>query len=151
MRAGHFWWVDGGHYPYATCHVDNVCEGALLAWQRGRPGACYALADATVADVDDFRAFAGELLRTQGLAAPDRSVSRAVARGAAWLVEVGARIAGGRPLLTRELLHLLGEPLVVDDRAAREELGYQGRVSRAQGLRDLGHGAPGIGDAARRD
>ena len=45
VQSRQFLWVNGGRYPYDTCHVRNVCEGALLASESGAGGQAYFLTD----------------------------------------------------------------------------------------------------------
>jgi hypothetical protein len=42
-----------------------------------------------------------------------------------------------RPPITRQLLALIGVPIELNDRKAREELGYVGRMIRKTGLDEL--------------
>jgi len=137
VRKGQFVWFGGGHYLTSTCHVANVCEGALLAAERGRSGEAYFLTDGPPVD---FRAFLTQMLATQGLAADGiRSVPRGVARflGAAaetlwtWLP------LPGHPPLSRAAVRLIGEEVTVSDAKARRELGYVGRLRREDGLDEL--------------
>jgi nucleoside-diphosphate-sugar epimerase len=133
VQAGKFAWIGGGHYPTSTCHVANAVEALLLAAERGTPGAIYF---ATDGEPVDFRDFVTELLATQGIAAPTRSIPHWVARTAvaltAWMK---------RPPLTRTAFALMAHEVTVDDGKARRELGYVGRVSVQAGLAEL-RGAP---------
>src|SRR6185503_3647620 len=36
VKHGRYMWIDGGRYPTSTTHVDNVCEGLVLAAEKGR-------------------------------------------------------------------------------------------------------------------
>jgi hypothetical protein len=35
IRRRQFAFIDGGRYPYVSCHVDNVAEATLCALERG--------------------------------------------------------------------------------------------------------------------
>ena len=52
------------------------------------------------------------------------------------LMEIGAAIRRSKsdPPLSRALVRMIGREFVIDDSAARRELGYVGRISRAEGL-----------------
>lgn len=139
VRAGAFAWMDGGRYLSSTCHVDNVVEGALLAAERGTPGAIYFLTDGPPTEL---RGFLSALIASQGLAVPTRSVPHWVAAAGARAAEAFARLTGGKPALSRTAVGLLGHEVTVDDAKARRELGYVGHVSREQGLAALAR-APG--------
>src|SRR6058998_1064409 len=84
VRAGRFAWIGGGRNRTSTTHVDNVIEGLLAGARRGRPGNAYFVLDDGGPVV--FRDFLSDLLRTQGVEPPTRSVPTAVAR---LIMEVG--------------------------------------------------------------
>jgi nucleoside-diphosphate-sugar epimerase len=136
VKAGRFLWMDGGCYPTSTAHVDNVCEGMLLAAEKGRGGEAYFLTDGAPVEL---RAFVTQMLATRGVDPGDKSVPK-------WLVLVLARVCEwawetfglkGEPPATRMAVHLFGEPVTVNDAKARRELGYVGRVTREQGMASL--------------
>jgi len=126
VNAGRFAWIGGGHYLTSTCHVDNVVEGLLLGAERGVPGSIYFVTDG---EPVEFRDFITKLLATRGVAPGSRSLPRWLARAAvsltAWMK---------RPPLTRTAFALMAHEVTVDDRKARRELGYLGRMSIADGL-----------------
>ena len=136
VRAGRFAWFDGGRYPTSTCHVDNAVEGFILAAEHGAGGEAYFLTDG---DPVDFRAFVADLLATQGVDPPDRSLPRWLAWWAATAGEAGWRTLplSGRPPLTRMTVATIGQAMTFDDAKARRDLGYEATVSRASGLAEL--------------
>jgi nucleoside-diphosphate-sugar epimerase len=141
VKAGRFMWMSGGRYPTSTTHVDNVCEGLLLAAEKGRGGEAYFVTDGAPVEL---RQFVTQLLATQGVDAGDKSVPRpvalALARASEWVWETfGLK---GEPPATRMAVHLFGEPVTVNDAKARRELGYAGGVTREQGLAALRVTAP---------
>lgn len=136
VKAGRFMWMDGGRYPTSTTHVDNVCEGLLLAAEKGRGGEAYFVTDGPPVELRDF---VGRMLATQGVDAGGKSVPKGLAlllaRAGEWIWDTfGLK---GNPPATRMAVHLFGEPVTVSDARARRELGYQGKVTREQGLADL--------------
>jgi nucleoside-diphosphate-sugar epimerase len=136
VKEKKFVWIDGGEYPYATCHVRNVCEGALLAAARGAGGRAYFLTDGPPIS---FRHFLTELLSTQGLSVNAFSIPRRAAWWGATILEKwwNFRRRGGPPPITRELLALIGGPIALNDEKARRELGYRGSFPREQGMAEL--------------
>jgi nucleoside-diphosphate-sugar epimerase len=136
VKAGRFMWMDGGRYPSSTCHVDNVCEGMLLAADKGRGGEAYFLTDGAPVEL---RGFVTQMLATRGVDPGGKSVPKwlvlPLARVSEWLWET-FRLKG-EPPATRMAVHLFGEPVTVNDAKARRELGYRGRVSREAGLASL--------------
>jgi nucleoside-diphosphate-sugar epimerase len=129
-RRGKFAWIAGGRHLTSTCHVDNVCEGVLLAAERGKPGEIYFLTDG---EPVEFRAFMTKLLAAYGVDAGTRRVprwlARAVAALTAWMKE---------PPVTKTAVALVGVEVTVDDAKARRELGYTAATSREAGLVELG-------------
>jgi nucleoside-diphosphate-sugar epimerase len=136
VKAGRFAWIAGGRYRSSTCHVRNVCEGAIAAGLRGRAGETYFLTDG---EPSEFRELITRLLATQGVKAPERSLPRWVARAAAAIVEASWPLVGGarQPPLTRMMVRLIGEEVTVSDAKARRELGYTGAVTVDEGLAEL--------------
>jgi nucleoside-diphosphate-sugar epimerase len=138
VKAGRFMWMDGGRYPTSTTHVDNVCEGLLLAAARGRGGEAYFVTDGAPVEL---RGFVTQMLATRGVDPGGKSLPKAVvlliARISEWVWETfGLK---GEPPATRMAVHLFGEPVTVNDAKARRELGYVGNVTREQGFASLRH------------
>jgi nucleoside-diphosphate-sugar epimerase len=125
--------IDRGNYAYATCHVRNVCEGAILAARHGHPGQAYFLTDGDPPGT--FRQFLTDLLATQGVKPGSASLPR-------WLAWSMAAVIEGLPLpwappITRAHVALIGKEVTVSDSKARRELGYMGHVSHEKGLEEL--------------
>ena len=78
VESGRFAWIGGGGHRTSTTHVDNAVEGLLLAAERGRHGEAYFVTDG---EPVVFRAFVSELISTQGLQPPGRSLPDWAARG----------------------------------------------------------------------
>jgi nucleoside-diphosphate-sugar epimerase len=135
-RSGWLRWIDGGSYLVSTTHVQNLVEGIVAAAERGRGGEAYFVTDgAPIA----FRDFVTGLLATQDVRAPATEVSRWAARAMATVVDAAWRWLPLRtdPPVTRATLRCVGETCTVRDGKARRELGYEGRVTREQGLAQL--------------
>lgn len=136
VRAGQFMWINGGRHQTSTCHVRNVCEGLLLAAERGRGGEIYFLTDGPPVRM---REFMGALVRTQGVEPGAKSLPFRAAYALGWAAELAWRALPlrGQPPITRSVARLIGAEVTVDDSKARRELGYRGLVSREEGLREL--------------
>ncbi|MGK3992444.1 NAD-dependent epimerase/dehydratase family protein [Sorangium sp. So ce1024] len=136
VRAGKFMWIDGGRALTSTCHVRNLCEGMILAAEKGRGGEIYFLTDGPPIET---REFVTRMLATQGVDPGGRSVPRWLAAAFAQLAEwtwTGLRLKGAPPI-TRTVVRLFGAEVTVNDDKARRELGYQGTVSREAGLEEM--------------
>jgi len=136
VQKGQFMWIGGGRYLTSTCHVRNVCEGSLLAAERGRGGEIYFLTDGKSIE---FRNFITALLKTQNIDPGNRSVPL-------WLARMFARVSetiwrelhlNSRPPITKTAVCLIGEEVTVNDAKARRELGYAGKVSIEEGLAEM--------------
>jgi nucleoside-diphosphate-sugar epimerase len=136
MRKGQFAWIGGGRYLTSTCHVRNVCEGALLAAERGVPGEIYFLTDG---EPVEFRGFISSMAATQGVDAGSRSIPYGLVYALAWSSELAWRLLrlSGRPLVSRMAVILTGNEVTVNDAKARRELGYQSLVTREAGLAEM--------------
>src|SRR4051812_23156714 len=124
VRAGKWAWIGGGRNRTSTTHVDNVVEGLLCGARRGVPGNAYFVLDDGGAVV--FKDFVSELMRTQALEVPGRSVPVFAARG---LAAVGA--------IPRFAFWVASQDCILDDTKAREQLGYRPVISREEGLAAL--------------
>ncbi|MEW5848129.1 MAG: NAD-dependent epimerase/dehydratase family protein [Myxococcota bacterium] len=136
VKRGQFRWFDGGHYLTSTCHVANVCEGLMAAAERGRPGEIYFLTDG---EPVEFRGFMTAMLKTQGVDPGNGSIPRWLAYAAASTAEAVWRTfhLAGAPPVTRTAVLLVGEEVTVSDAKARREIGYVGRMTREEGLRQM--------------
>ncbi len=136
IKGGKFVWINGGHYPVSTCHINNVVEGLLLAAEKGEGGEIYFLTDG---EPVEFRTFITDLLATQGVDVPGRSIPRPLARAAANVADfIWNRFKlKSDPPITRARLKLVGEEATVNDAKARSELGYEGKISVEEGLAEM--------------
>jgi nucleoside-diphosphate-sugar epimerase len=139
MNSGKWAWVGGGHVQTSTSHVDNVVEGFLAGAARGRGGEAYfVLDDGNV----DFREFLTELVATEGVEAPDRSIPLAVAKPLAAVSETVWRTLrlGGEPPITRFAVWVAAQECTLSDAKARNEIGYAPVIARRDGLAALAGG-----------
>jgi nucleoside-diphosphate-sugar epimerase len=136
VKQGRFMWIGGGEHLTSTCHVDNVVEGMLLAAESGRPGEVYFLTDG---EPVVFKRWVGEMLATQGVHAPDRSLPRGVVNALSRVVERAWPVfkPGVAPPLARAVVALIGQEVTVCDGKARCELGYKASVSMGDGMAGL--------------
>ena len=136
IENGNFMWISGGHYPVSTCHIDNVVEGLLLAAEKGEGGEIYFLSDGSPVE---FRTFISNLLATQGVDVPGRSIPRPLARAAANVTDfIWNRFKlKSEPPITRARIKLVGEEATVNDAKARDKLGYEGKMTVEKGLAEM--------------
>lgn len=135
-RDGKLAWIDGGGYRTSITHIANLCEGVDKALQHGRNGQVYFITDG---EPVVFREFISRLLDTQGIAAPDKSVPRALLRKIAALGDLLASLSRGRikPPITRQEYATMAVEVTLDISKARRELGYQPVMSAEAGLAEM--------------
>ena len=143
VRGGRFAWIGGGRHRTSTTHVDNTVEGLVLGASRGRPGEVYFVTDG---EPVFFREFVTELLATQGVQAPSRSIPAGAASVIASAGEAAWRLLPlpGRPPLTRFAYWVSAQECTIRIEKAREQLGYTPVKTIADGLAEL---APGTASA----
>jgi nucleoside-diphosphate-sugar epimerase len=136
VEAGRFVWVGGGGQFTDTTQVENVVEGLMLAAEKGAPGEAYFVTDG---EPVVFREFVSDLLRTQGVEPPSRSMPAWLGRPVATGGELAWRLLPlpGRPPLARFTYWVLTQECTIDITKAHRELGYEPIVSREEGLTEL--------------
>lgn len=135
VKRGMFGFIGGGDFPNVTCHVDNVVEALMLALTNGRGGEAYFINDAEPATMRGFLIDVGHALglNLEKSRSLPYGVAMALGRmmeGIAWLTR-----AKDDPPMTRTMVRLIGRPFTTSDAKARCELGYIGKVTRAEGLK----------------
>jgi nucleoside-diphosphate-sugar epimerase len=136
VRSGRFRWVGGGRQLTATTHVDNTVEGLWLGATKAPAGGVYFVTDG---EPVVFREFLTDMLGTQGVEIPDKSVPPGVANAAARAAEGiwrGLR-RGGNPPITRFAVWVSSQECTIDISRAERELGYRPVISREEGLAGL--------------
>jgi len=134
IGSGRFAFINRGDYPFSTCHVDNVVEAIRLALDHGTGGRAYFVNDR---ETTTFRDFIAKLAALQDLSIEKvRSIPYRLAFTLGRLMELGAALVRSDkdPPLTRSMIRMIGREMTTSDAAARRDLGYIGKVSRADGL-----------------
>jgi nucleoside-diphosphate-sugar epimerase len=136
IRTGRFRWVGGGGHLTATTHVDNAVEGLIRAAASERCGRVWFVTDG---DPIPFRQFVTDLVATQGVIVPDKSIPASLAHAAAAAMETTWRVLhlSGTPPLTRMAVWLSALEVTIDISRARNELHYRPVTGRAEGLAKL--------------
>jgi dihydroflavonol-4-reductase len=131
-------WVDTG---LNVVHVDDVAEGHLLAFERGRIGQRYILGSENLA----LGEILGMIARLVGRRPPRLRLPPGLILPLAHLAEIAARLRGaGEPLLTTDGLRMARKRMYFSSALAERELGFRGRPA-LEALRDAlawyrGHG-----------
>lgn len=104
-----------------VANVEDVCDGMLLALQKGRSGERYLLTGENLTGMQLLQRIAGIV----GGAPPRRVAPRPLVRAAAWLLRQKERAVGSRPPVTSEILTLAARFLWYDAGKAARELGWR--------------------------
>ena len=102
-------------------YADDVAKGHLAAFERGRPGERYILADGFAS----MREMVGVAVDEAGRGRVPPTLPVAVAKGLARVGEGASRLIRRPPLLGRGQLHFLLWQARADSSRAREELGME--------------------------
>lgn len=108
-------------------HVEDVARGHLLALQQGCVGESYILGGQNVTLRDMLRTIA----EICGGRPPRFRLPRAPLFPLAFAAEMGARLLGKEPFLTRDALRMAGHHMFFSSARAERELGYDARPHRA--------------------
>ncbi|HEY1646755.1 MAG TPA: NAD-dependent epimerase/dehydratase family protein [Terracidiphilus sp.] len=126
--------IDHGNAPGGFCYVDNVAQAMLDA--AGSPktiGQAYNLSDGTGADWTRYLALFSAAL---GTPKPWLNLSLANANRLARVLEIPHRLLklGGRPLLTRHAVLLLGLNQEFPTAKAARDFGFAPKISLEEGI-----------------
>jgi nucleoside-diphosphate-sugar epimerase len=136
VESGRFAWIGGGRHRTDTTHVDSVVEGLVLAAQRGGDGETYFITDGKPVV---FREFLTDLLATQGVKEPRRSMPAPLAGALAAVGESAWNLLPlpGAPPLSRFAYWASAQECTIDIAKARRELGYEPVKSHEEGLAEM--------------
>jgi nucleoside-diphosphate-sugar epimerase len=137
IETGTFKWFKPDARSH-TCHVENLCEGLICAAEKGKAGQAYFLTDGESVVWNEF-------IARMLMPVVDMSKVGELSVNLAWdlatFLEYSLYIFGynrrWEPPVSRQILGLMTQDVLLSDRKAREELGYTSHMSKEQGLREL--------------
>lgn len=140
-RQGQLRQVGDGTNKIDAVYIDNAAEAHLLAADRLAPGAglCGKAYFISNGEPVNCWQFIGELLQLHGVPPLGRRISYRAAYAAGVALETLWTLLGrtDEPRMTRFLAAQLATSHYYDISAARRDLGYEPRISMAEGLRRL--------------
>ncbi|HTY08161.1 MAG TPA: NAD-dependent epimerase/dehydratase family protein [Candidatus Edwardsbacteria bacterium] len=138
LRRGRLPYVDGGHNVIGLSHVDNLCEGTILA--ATNPASAGQLYHITDGEEITARQAIDAIAETMGVPKPSRSLPFWLLYAAAAMMEAGAKLAGRTepPAITRYGVRLVACDSRYDIAKARHQLGYRPAVAFRDGIQRLG-------------
>lgn len=132
QQAGWLRLIGDGNNRIATLYIEDAARAVVLSGAHPRaPGRVY---DVASAEPVTQRQFVNGLAVAFGLPPVRRAVNPRVARLAAWLAENVARLTGREPAIHRAMIDYVGIDQVLDATAIRAELGWEPKVTFAEGL-----------------
>lgn len=116
-------YVDTG---LCVVHVDDVAEGHVLAYERGRAGRRYVLGGENMS----LKAILATVAELTGRHAPWLKLPHAAVLPVAHAAEAWARVSGRTPTITVDGVKLARHHMYFSSRRAEAELGYRARPAR---------------------
>ena len=104
-------------------HVDDVADGHLLAWRKGRVGETYILGGQDASLSEMLR----EIAALTGRKAPTVRLPLGPLQPLAELAELYGRVTGREPFLTKDALKMARHHMYFSSAKAARELGYAAR------------------------
>ena len=108
-------------------HVDDVAEGHLLAFRRGRAGERYILGGENLA----LRAILAEVAALVGRRPPSLRLPHGLVLPIAYVAEAVARLTGAEPAVTVDGAKLARKHMYFSSAKAERELGYRARPAQS--------------------
>ena len=106
--------------------VDDVAEGVVRTLEQAPAGARYVLGGENVTSAE----FYGQVADLGGIRVPQRRMPDGVAKAAGAAMKLWARLSGGTPQLTPDLVEIYRHDWAYDSSRAAREIGYAPRSLR---------------------
>jgi len=137
VQKNYFSWVNEGHYPFSTCHVENLAAGLIAAAEKGINRKIYFIKDR---EEVTLREFLSKLLATQGLKAPKKNVSAKLVTAICTVMEFPWKVLPLRsqpPTHLRETIVMMRQAFTIRSNKAEKELRFVPPVSMENGLKKM--------------
>lgn len=132
VKKRFFIFVGNGKSLYHPVYIDDLIQGVLLAFEKGKPGEVYIIGgEESVSKKELVNTIAESLnVKLKAIYAPYPLMHLA-----ALIMEMGAKILRFEPILTRSRVSAMGNNWGCNISKAKKELGYKPQVSLAEGIR----------------
>ncbi|OFI46050.1 hypothetical protein BG262_06080 [Floricoccus penangensis] len=136
VNKGQFMWIDKGNHPIEMVHAKNVAEAIALACNKGKDKDIFYVTDD---EPKLAKKFFYDLLLTQGVTIPDKSMPGVILRPIASFVEFIWRTfkIKSYPPLDRFDLSFLAMPRSYRIDKIKKVLGYKPIISFEDGLKEM--------------
>jgi nucleoside-diphosphate-sugar epimerase len=129
-RAGTFALPAPGEGIMLPVYIDDLVEAVLLALEKGKPGRTYTAWDGRPVP---FREYYARIAEIAG-ARPPRTLPRPVLELAGAVMEAWSKARGRPPLFTARAPTFIDRQGTASAQRARDELGWEPRVTLEEGL-----------------
>lgn len=132
VNSGQMILIDGGNGLCNYVFIDNLLDATLTATGRDDSlGQVYLVSDGTAVTWREFFGYYAAMAGKTRI----RSVPEWVARLIAFGMELGSKISGKPPKITREAIRFLNRHARFSIEKATRELGYRPRISLQEGMK----------------
>lgn len=108
-------------------HVDDVAQGHLLAWEKGKVGERYVLGGEDM----ELRDILAEIARITGRRAPTKRIPHRLILPIAYMAEAWTRLTGGEePFVSVDGVRMAMKKMFFSSAKAERELGYAPRPAK---------------------
>lgn len=132
IKNGKWRYVGDGKNFIHLFYIDDAVRGLELAREKGKAGEIYIIGDKHSIRMTEMVRIAANVLRVEE---PKGHVPVSVARIFSLVSELSARIFGGVPVMSGEMITGFISNLYIDTSKARRELSYEPKVGLEEGMR----------------
>jgi nucleoside-diphosphate-sugar epimerase len=133
IRKGEWRYIGDGKNLIHWVYIDDAVYGLELAAERGKEGEVYIIAEEKAVTMEETVEITARLLN---VAVSKSHISIPVARLFAMLFELGARLFGGTPRMSREMVTGFIANRSFDISKAKRELSYEPNVNLEEGMKE---------------
>ena len=133
IKTGKWRYIGDGKNLTHLFYVDDCVRGIQLALNKGKPGEIYIIGDNQSVIMDEMVGIAAKAINAEE---PKGHIPVFVAKFFALLFELKAKISGGTPSMSREMVIGFTSNMDIDTSKARRELGYVPQVSLEKGMKE---------------
>lgn len=132
IKNGRWRYVGDGKNFIHLFYIDDAIRGLELAQENGKSGEIYIIGNNQSVRMTEMINIAAKVL---GVKEPKGHVPIFVARLFALFFELGAKVFGGVPSMSREMITGFISSLNINTAKARKELNYEPKISLEEGMR----------------
>ncbi len=133
IKTGKWRYIGDGKNLTHLFYVEDCVRGIQLALTNGKPGEIYIIGDIQSVKMEEMVRTAAKAINVEE---PKGHIPVFVAKFFALLFELKAKISGGKPGMSREMVIGFTSNMDIDTSKARRELGYEPQTSLEKGMKE---------------